>query len=202
MIRTCLAFAAVLGTVSFLSLSAPALAGKEDAPASAQTPVAAPVSITDAYSFATSEGQANGAVFARIVNLGDEDRILSAASPAAKTVELHEHVMEGDVMGMRKVDSIALPKGTLEMGPMGYHIMLIDLTAPLAVGGTVPVTLTFEKAGAIETTASVVPPGQVPESEKSGAMGHEMEHNMGHQMDHEMHGAPEGHDANAPKSGY
>jgi copper(I)-binding protein len=186
MIRTCLALSAVLGTVSFFSLPAPALAGKEGVPASAQAPVAASVSVAGAYSFATSEGQANGAVFARIINLGDEDRILSAASPAAKTVELHEHVMEGDVMGMRKVDSIALPKGTLEMGPMGYHVMLIDLTAPLAVGGTVPVTLTFEKAGAIEITASVVPPGQVPESEKSGGT-----------MDHEM-----GHDAATPKSGH
>ncbi|HRC26848.1 MAG TPA: copper chaperone PCu(A)C [Alphaproteobacteria bacterium] len=202
MIRTSLALAAVLGTVSFLSLSAPARAGKEDAPASAQVPVAAPVSAANAYSFATAEGQANGAVFARIINLGDEDRILSAASPAAKTVELHEHVMEGDVMGMRKVDSIALPKGTLEMGPMGYHIMLIDLNAPLKVGETVPVTLTFEKAGAIDITASIVPPGQVPESEKSDAMDHGMEHDMGHGMDHEMHGAPEGYDANAPKSGH
>ena len=39
--------------------------------------------------------------------------------------------------------------------PGGYHVMLIDLVKPLEVGQTVPVTLTFAKAGTIEVTATV-----------------------------------------------
>ena len=34
-------------------------------------------------------------------------------------------------------------------------VMLLDLKQPLAVGETVPLTLTFEKAGAVEVRASV-----------------------------------------------
>ena len=33
------------------------------------------------------------------------------------------------------------------MKPRGYHLLFEELKAPLAKGGKVPVTLTFEKAG-------------------------------------------------------
>ena len=45
----------------------------------------------------------------------------------------------------------------LEPGKM--HLMLIGLKAPLKVGESFPVTLTFEKAGAINVTVSVEKPG-------------------------------------------
>ena len=62
------------------------------------------------------------------------------ASPAAKVVEIHEMVMDNNVMKMR-----ALPR--LEVGgrqgaglkPGSYHVMLIDLK-PLAKGEIVPIT--------------------------------------------------------------
>lgn len=50
-------------------------------------------------------------------------------------------------MQMRPVASIALPAGTLvELKPGGYHIMLLELAAPLEVGSDIAVTLTFAKA--------------------------------------------------------
>lgn len=175
MIRSLIGMTALLGATAFVALPAPASAAKEDVPAAAVAP--APVTVAGAYAFATSEGQTTGAVFLRIINTGDADQLLSAASPAAKVVELHEHVMDGDVMGMRKVERIAVPTGTLKMNPMGYHVMLIDLTAPLREGQSVPVTLTFEKAGTVDLTASVVPPGQIPEAEKDASESHgDMDH--------------------------
>ncbi len=50
-------------------------------------------------------------------------------------------------MMMRPVAQIELPAGeAVELKPGGYHVMLIDLVAPLEVGSTVQVTLQFEKA--------------------------------------------------------
>jgi len=98
-----------------------------------------------------------GAVYVVIKNSGAEaDRLIGAASSAAKTVELHESFMEGDVMKMRPVDGLDIPaKGTVELKPGSYHIMLIDLVEPLAVGQSVPVTLRFTKSGEITLQAEV-----------------------------------------------
>ncbi len=43
----------------------------------------------------------------------------------------------------------------MALKPGGYHVMLIELVAPLEVGQTIPVTLTFAEAGTIEVTATV-----------------------------------------------
>ena len=40
--------------------------------------------------------------------------------------------------------------GTVALGPSGYHLMLMDLKAPLQKGETFKASLTFEHAGTIE----------------------------------------------------
>ena len=51
-------------------------------------------------------------------------------------------------MKMRQVDAVPLPAGqAVTLSPGGYHIMLVDLKAPLVAGQSFPLTLTFEKAG-------------------------------------------------------
>lgn len=64
---------------------------------------------------------------------------------------------EGDgMMGMREVDEIPVPAGgTVALEPGGYHVMLIDLAAPLEVGTTFELTLEFAKAGTIVVEAEV-----------------------------------------------
>jgi len=53
-------------------------------------------------------------------------------------------------MVMQQVDKIDLPAGqTVELKPGSYHIMLMELAAPLEVGTTIQITLVFEKAGEI-----------------------------------------------------
>ncbi|HWL58075.1 MAG TPA: copper chaperone PCu(A)C [Paracoccus sp. (in: a-proteobacteria)] len=116
------------------------------------------LAITDAYSRATPPGAPVGGGYLTVTNNGQaEDRLVSATSPAAGRVEIHDMAMEGEVMRMRKLDDgLPLPAGEgVEMKPGGLHLMLMDLKAPLAAGESVPVTLTFEKAGQVEVNLSV-----------------------------------------------
>jgi copper(I)-binding protein len=91
-----------------------------------------------------------GAAYMTIRNPGPADRLLSAATSAAGRVELHDHIREGDVMKMRKIDSIPVPaQGAAELKPGGLHVMLLGLSQPLKTGDAFALTLTFEKAGAM-----------------------------------------------------
>lgn len=75
-------------------------------------------------------------------------RLVSARSPVAAMVEIHEMKMEGDLMRMRALDAgLPLPAGqAVQLRPGGYHIMLMGLKQPLNAGDTVPVTLVIEGA--------------------------------------------------------
>ena len=94
-----------------------------------------------------------------IHNTGETpDRLLSVETPVADKAELHEHVMQGDLMKMQQVPSVAVPaKGDLTFAPMAYHVMLLGLRdrSLLADGKQFPLTLTFEKAGKVEVEVSV-----------------------------------------------
>jgi len=111
-----------------------------------------------AYVRAMLPGQPVGGGFVMIKNGGgDDDRLVSASSPAAGAVELHEMAMQGEVMKMRKLnDGIPVPAGeTVELKSGGLHLMFMQVKTPFQEGDTVPVTLTFEKAGSIELTLPV-----------------------------------------------
>jgi hypothetical protein len=74
----------------------------------------------------------------------------------AKSAKLHKMEMDNDVMKMREVSNIDLIAGTeikMKQGRAGFHIMLEELTQPLKVNESFPLTLYFEKAG--KTTVSV-----------------------------------------------
>jgi periplasmic copper chaperone A len=96
------------------------------------------------------------AVYMTIVNVGEEDRLLGAASDVAGTVEVHESIMEGGMARMEPVEALTVPAGgelVLERG--GYNIMLLDVIEPLAQGDRFEVTLSFEHAGAITVESTV-----------------------------------------------
>ncbi len=112
------------------------------------------------YARPTVPGQSVGGGFLSIANKGADDRLLSATSAAAKSVEMHSMSMDGDVMRMRQVDAIALPAGkTVDLKPGALHLMFMGLKAPLKPGDTLPVTLKFEKAGEVKVTVNVQAPG-------------------------------------------
>lgn len=115
--------------------------------------IAADISIDDAYARASRPGAPTGAMFMVIRNDADTaDRLLAVASPVAQLVELHTHIEDGGVMRMRPVeDGIEIPAaGTHALERGGDHVMLMGLTQSLDDGTTVPLTLTFEKAGEVQ----------------------------------------------------
>ena len=117
--------------------------------------------IENAYTRATVPGQQVAAGFMKIENKGAVDQLLSASSPAAGEVQLHEMSMEGNVMKMRQVKDIAVPAGgVVELKPGGLHLMFMNIKAPLTAGQTVPVKLKFAKAGEVEVKVPVNAIGQ------------------------------------------
>ncbi len=114
------------------------------------------IDIGHPYTRPTREGQQVGGGYLKLANKGVADRLVSAASPAAASVEIHSMSMEGDVMKMRQVDAIDLPTGaTVLLQPGGYHLMLMGLKAPLKAGDKIPLTLKFERAGEVVVTVNV-----------------------------------------------
>ena len=70
--------------------------------------------------------------------------LVSANSPAAKIVELHNMTMNDGVMQMRHLDKLALEAGKpVKLEPGGLHLMLINLKKPLKVGDKVQLDLNF-----------------------------------------------------------
>jgi copper(I)-binding protein len=113
--------------------------------------------VSNPFTRATPPGAKVAGAFMSIANQGKEaDRLVSASSPVAGLVEIHEMVMDGGLMKMRAVKGIDLkPGATVELRPGGYHVMLQDLKQPLKDGDQIPLTLTFEKGGVLEVKVNV-----------------------------------------------
>jgi len=114
------------------------------------------VLVTNPYVRAVPAVMQNSAAFMTLKNTGTNDHaVVSAVSDAAKVVELHTHVQDGEVMRMRQVDQISIQAGdTTVLEPGGLHVMLLGLTSPLGIGSNVEVNLTFSDG----STKSVVAP--------------------------------------------
>ena len=120
--------------------------------------------IEHVYATATAPGQPNGAVFIkRLKNSGNaSDRLVGGKSNAAKSVEVHQMVMDQNVMKMRDIPGIELPaRGRISMdrgSRDGYHLMLMNLTRPLVEGERFNMTLMFQQAGELEVEVEVLKP--------------------------------------------
>ncbi|WP_333843732.1 copper chaperone PCu(A)C [Limnohabitans sp.] len=114
------------------------------------------VTVTDAWARATVQGQKATGAFMKIT-AKDNAKLVSASSPAAGVVEIHEMKMEKDIMKMAALpNGLDLPAGkAVELKPGGYHVMLMDLKAPLAKDTTVPVTLTFQDAKGVKSNVEL-----------------------------------------------
>ena len=125
----------------------------------AQNASVGPIKIENAYTRATAPGQQVAGGFMKIENKGAADQLISASSPVAGEMQLHEMAMEGNVMKMRQVKDIAVPaNGAVELKPGGLHIMFMNIKAPLTAGESVPVKLKFAKAGEVEVKFPVNTP--------------------------------------------
>ena len=112
---------------------------------------AAHVGVTDAWARATVPGQKASGAYMQIRSDADA-RLLGVSSPSVPRVEIHEMKMDGDVMRMREVKSVELPKGkTVALEPGGFHLMLLNLKKPVAAGDVIPLTLVVESGGKKQT---------------------------------------------------
>lgn len=106
--------------------------------------VAADLEIKEPWVRGTVPAQKATGAFMQLSSKGGVT-LVGVASPAAKVVELHEMVMDNNVMRMRAVPRLDVQPGKpVELKPGSYHVMLIDLNKPLAKGEVVPITLKVE----------------------------------------------------------
>ncbi|ATE70064.1 hypothetical protein CNO08_00905 [Lysobacter capsici] len=86
-------------------------------------------------------------------------RLIGARSDIAQNTEVHEMAMQGQMMRMREVAAVPLPRGqAVALAPGGYHVMLIGLKRPLSAGDQVALTLVFEDAGGKRSEQTVRAP--------------------------------------------
>lgn len=73
--------------------------------------------------------------------------LVGVESPAAQVAEVHEMKMDGDVMKMRQIESLAIAPGQPgELKPGSYHIMLMALNGPVTPGQDLELLLKFKTA--------------------------------------------------------
>src|SRR4029077_294800 len=81
--------------------------------------------------------------------------VTSASSEAAGKVELRDGSQAGDAR-LKPVEFISVPAyESLDMGPNGPHLMLLDLKRALKEGDRVSLALTTDNAGTLEVSAVV-----------------------------------------------
>ncbi len=124
------------------------------------------IMVENAWSRAALSGR-TGVVYFSVMSMGGADRLLRVATPVADHAELHQSMESGGMSQMRPVDAVPIAAGaTVSFAPGGLHVMLIGLKHALKEGDSFPLTLTFEKAGTVETNVKVG---------KAGSMGMKMD---------------------------
>lgn len=126
--------------------------------------------ISTAWTRATPPGAKVAGGYLTISNGGKTaDRLTGGSFEGGGRIEVHEMSMNDGVMKMRALDGglEIKPGATATLAPGGYHLMMLDLTKPLAKGDKVKAHLTFEKAGAVDVDFDVNAVGAT-----APAMGH------------------------------
>lgn len=127
------------------------------------------VTVADALCRPTPKGRQMTGCYMTLTASG-ADRLVSAESPEANLVQIHETRTESNMMMMRELrDGLPLAAGEATvLTPGGHHLMLLGVGEPLAAGDTVTLKLTFATAAPVEVTARVAQP-PAPEAAPSAA---------------------------------
>lgn len=126
---------------------------------------AGPLVIAHPWTRATPKSATVAGGYVKITNTGSTpDRLIGGSADVAGKFEVHEMSMDGGVMKMRELkNGVEIPPGaTVELKPGSYHIMMMNLSRPLAKGDTVKGSLTFEKAGKVDVEFTVEAMGGMP----------------------------------------
>ena len=162
--RTLLKFAATLAIAAFV----PAL------PASAAEVVSTDgtIKISGSWTRATPGGAKVAGGYVKITNTGAvADRLIGGTLVTAGKVEIHEMAMTDGVMKMGELaQGLEIKPGeTVELKPGGYHIMFMELAAPVKEGDKLDGTLVFQRAGTLKVQFSAAAIGAKSEGVKNDA---------------------------------
>ena len=116
------------------------------------------LTLSGAFTRATLPNAPVGGGYVTITNNGAEaDRLVAAESPFSPDVQVHQMAVVNDVMQMSELpDGLEIPAGeSVTLAPGGLHLMFMNIAKPFVEDETVPVTLTFEKAGTVEIELAV-----------------------------------------------
>ena len=119
----------------------------------------AQVKVEDGWARATVQGQKATGAFMKFT-APQATRLVSVVTPLAGVAEIHEMKMDNGVMKMRALtEGLELPANqSVELKPGSYHLMLMDLKAPLMKDSSVALTLTFKDAKGKETQQQISVP--------------------------------------------
>lgn len=70
--------------------------------------------------------------------------LYSVSSPDFSGIEIHQTIIQGETVSMRKQSSLSIPAGeSLELSPGGYHLMLFNPRKSFRAGDSVLIELSF-----------------------------------------------------------
>ena len=118
--------------------------------------------IVHPWARATLKGSDVADGFMKIINHGSTpDRLLAVSVEFAKTGQIHDMKMDGDVMTMRELtDGLEIPAGaTVELKPKSMHMMFIGVNQELLPDTMMNGELIFEKAGKVKVEFMIEPAG-------------------------------------------
>ncbi|MEH6463490.1 MAG: copper chaperone PCu(A)C [Shewanella psychromarinicola] len=104
------------------------------------------VVLVDGHVRAMPASVPNTAAYFTLENHNNSDvKLVEVKTSAAKVAQLHTIIEEDGMVKMRQVEGFTIPShGSLTLQPTGDHVMLLSLTAPLAIDDKVPLTLIFD----------------------------------------------------------
>jgi copper(I)-binding protein len=114
--------------------------------------------IEQPWARATPKGAKTAAGYVAIKNTGNTpDRLTGGSLAGAGKGEIHDTLMDGDVMKMRPLpEGIEIKPGeSVALRPGGMHLMFADVEARLVKGQSVKGTLTFANAGTLDVVFAI-----------------------------------------------
>jgi len=98
-----------------------------------------PVQLRDAWVRAQPSAAGMSVLYGTLSNESDNDlTITDVRCERVRRAEIHETVMENDMVRMRRIPELRLARGaSVELRPGGLHLMLMGLEAPLLPGESV-----------------------------------------------------------------
>ena len=118
----------------------------------------AQVKVDKAWARATVQGQQATGAFMTLTAT-QATQLVAVSTPVAGVAEIHEMKMDAGVMKMRALPALNLPaQQAVELKPGGFHLMLMDLKAPLSKDASVALTLTFRDAKGVQSQQQISVP--------------------------------------------